>query len=1216
MKGGGRQGRPPPTSRGGHLLKAIWRHAGRSLFGLLVVCLAISVLTGAPRPDRALAADRPRSLVKVPYKLMDGRSGKSLLSNPEAEALQRRLVLYAERQHEVHRLFGSRHVSHKSHDLLRRRGLGPALLAHGSDPAKVPTATQRIDTLNILIVRISFESDRSGSLTSVTTDGNFQLGAAGPTDRIDPPPHNRNYFEAHLFGLSEFYRFQSGGRLAIRGRVLPDGLDDSYRLTDLADYGPGADGYWTLEGLERFVRDMIAAADTGAATASPPVSLADYDDDNPFSYVIFVHAGADWQSDINDDSPNDIPTFFVSLGEPEPLSSLDSETGQPGGLSECSVIPETTSQDGLLGSIASALYHEFGHALGLVDIYSTTTGLPQVGIWDLMDSGTNLVANIGFPHPSIPDSIEVFPVVGLLPPSLGAWDKWFLGWLDLATVGGPPAEYRLPAVQVPRTVDEYPRYRNWGYDFRLTYPQALVGGVSPREFFLVENRWVPATGDQLPEQTGIGFTADEQTGVILYLGGDPDPVTQQPRNTGMYDFFLPDGGLLVWHVNMDRIEPNLESNTINAFGDGLRLVEADGIQDIGVLDPYVLGFFGSYRDPFHEENGDALLADGAPSSRAFDRSWTGLELRDIAGTDPARAVMGFQGAVMPLAAGSPIALAPLDSAEAAGMSAEAGPRALDPGTATFVVLTAGSGARPALLLADAPPPDWTGGVYESKLFAFLPDGTPAAAGLPAGPGGAAWQFAAPVAGPPQLLHQPGGDHLLMGLRDGTVWDFDTILDAGDELVPRWGPVATGDSLAFAPAGTGDAGAYLLCATAPDTLRLLGLDGLLAPTPLILDAAAGGIAAALQPLRWPAAGFDGSWTVFARSGCYLVSQSDGELGMDPPLLLYSRPAMGEVRGAQVPGAGGVTLVAMDDAGFLGAWWVPAGGPATAFAWRGELDGPVVGEPAVADLNGDGHDDLVVTTVRKVHVFQADGIRVSGWPVTVTDLFPLPDSTGIGTAAVICDADGVAGNELFLATQVGHLFGLDARGGLLPRFPFYAGANGSSVLAVGPSASGGERLLWLLDAGGRRAPPLERRWWDGRAVAYRLPGSGTAAATSTEWLGLAGGSTRLGQSGLALSLPAPAAWKLDVDPLVLYPNPLRAGDPLTLRFFSATDRMAHLIIYNLEGEVVVREAIPTNASQVNEHEVTLPFLASGVYICQLERSTDRGVVRDLASLAVEK
>ena len=96
----------------------------------------------------------------------------------------------------------------------------------------------------------------------------------------------------------------------------------------------------------------------------------------------------------------------------------------------------------------------------------------------------------------------------------------------------------------------------------------------------------------------------------------------------MYDFFLPTipdpdanvnyTGLLVWQVNMDRIEANLATNTINYYGDGLRLVEADGMQDIGTYDAYALGFSGSYRDPFNELSGGALYLEGAPASRAHD----------------------------------------------------------------------------------------------------------------------------------------------------------------------------------------------------------------------------------------------------------------------------------------------------------------------------------------------------------------------------------------------------------------------------------------------------------------------------------------------------------------------------------------------------------------------------------------------------------------------
>ena len=45
---------------------------------------------------------------------------------------------------------------------------------------------------------------------------------------------------------------------------------------------------------------------------------------------------------------------------------------------------------------------------------------------------------------------------------------------------------------------------------------------------------------------------------------------------------LPAGGVLVLHVNEERIEHELPTNTINIYGDGLRLIEADGIEDIGI----------------------------------------------------------------------------------------------------------------------------------------------------------------------------------------------------------------------------------------------------------------------------------------------------------------------------------------------------------------------------------------------------------------------------------------------------------------------------------------------------------------------------------------------------------------------------------------------------------------------------------------------------------
>ena len=44
---------------------------------------------------------------------------------------------------------------------------------------------------------------------------------------------------------------------ALNSEVLPAGEEDSYKLSDIADYGPGVNGFWTLESLERLVRDGV-----------------------------------------------------------------------------------------------------------------------------------------------------------------------------------------------------------------------------------------------------------------------------------------------------------------------------------------------------------------------------------------------------------------------------------------------------------------------------------------------------------------------------------------------------------------------------------------------------------------------------------------------------------------------------------------------------------------------------------------------------------------------------------------------------------------------------------------------------------------------------------------------------------------------------------------------------------------------------------------------
>ncbi len=238
--------------------------------------------------------------------------------------------------------------------------------------------------------------------------------------------------------------------------------------------------------------------------------------------------------------------------------------------------------------------------------------------------------------------------------------------------------------------------------------------------------------------------------MILYLAGYRQGTWQ---NSGLYDYFLPLGGVLVWHVNMDRIEAGLPDNTINTDGDGLRLVEADGIQDIGVLDAYVMGWYGSYLDPFTAATEQAnLYAEGHPNSRCFDRSWTGLSLTDVRNFGGTDGVVRFGAHIDGMAKGFPWETTPVDSVEAAASGGEPGARAIDPASLTPLVI----GGRPVMIFADAAPAGWTGGAWPTGLNSGSNSGAfGVIGGAPAGrPSSEFALLSAPLAGSPQGWTRP------------------------------------------------------------------------------------------------------------------------------------------------------------------------------------------------------------------------------------------------------------------------------------------------------------------------------------------------------------------------------------------------------------------------------------------------------------------------------
>ncbi|MBD3235292.1 MAG: hypothetical protein GF330_01145 [Candidatus Eisenbacteria bacterium] len=97
---------------------------------------------------------------------------------------------------------------------------------------------------------------------------------------------------------------------------------------------------------------------------------------------------------------------------------------------------------------------------------------------------------------------------------------------------------------------------------------------------------------------------------------------------------------------------------------------------------------------------------------------------------------------------------------------------------------------------------------------------------------------------------------------------------------------------------------------------------------------------------------------------------------------------------------------------------------------ELDAPVAGSPALADLTGDGTCAIVAATLAGVvHLVRPDGREPDGWPLMLDDEFFAPPATG--------DLDGDGDREIVLGGTSGWLYAWHHDGQPLEGWPIPPG-----------------------------------------------------------------------------------------------------------------------------------------------------------------------------------
>lgn len=132
------------------------------------------------------------------------------------------------------------------------------------------------------------------------------------------------------------------------------------------------------------------------------------------------------------------------------------------------------------------LCHEFGHLLGLPELYAPGKPHEGIGVWGLMGQGTWLGR-------------------GDHPPHLDAWSKAQLGWIDVETVERSRRGVRVPAVTTAPRAVKIP---------------AVPG--EPREYYLLENRQRRGADAKLPGEGILVWHVDERRWAFRTAQSDPN----------------------------------------------------------------------------------------------------------------------------------------------------------------------------------------------------------------------------------------------------------------------------------------------------------------------------------------------------------------------------------------------------------------------------------------------------------------------------------------------------------------------------------------------------------------------------------------------------------------------------------------------------------------------------------------------------------------------
>ena len=980
------------------------------------------------------------------------------------------------------------------------------------------------DTLRLLVIRVSF------------SDMDFTS-----------PPHDSLYFANEMRHTWEYFRGASVGAFGLGWEIAAGVTTLSF---DAAYYGQ--DDIWE-ERVAEILMEAVAKND-------------DEIDFSLFDAFALIHPGPGQETDFSGDSPWQLWSGFIDPVEMEAV--LADTLGTPGVptndlvagdtfyVDNVMVLPENSSQDGLVFGSLGIYAYQVGMRLGMIPMYDTTpSGYPDsqgIGAFGLM--GYGLYNASGF--------IPAFPC---------AFHRYLMGWIESV-----PIEYAGPVDL--RDINSY-----------IPSDTSLARiEINPTEYFLISNRvhdgnmngrfdFGDVNDDGIPanEDTLLGAEFD------FFLTATTNPFDYEDVGGEQVKIVDTGSGIMIWHIDETIIRNQLSIGRYpndNPGISGVDLEEADGVQDLDK--PGGSHAFGSWGDSYRAGWYDGFGPETMPASFANTGTPTGVGITSLSVPGSVMSISVYLGEDLPRVTG-----------EIDGTVMGLPPIVVNLDTDPEEELIQAADTGKIYIAWDAGVESWDGSF---DLAVDIPgavwSGTPIAADLDGTP-------------PMEILTGSSDGRIHAYRTDGTPYPIDTDESTGSLDVK--GNIV---SMPMAFEADGDPGletVFLVSDGDTSWMYIVGhahandLDGGF----ITGNGVFGIVITSGRVIAHPVLCVDDS-NPDAGGFCTAASGPGGymrfihiELSHDSPGLAmtsWSMEGSYEPEDLILPAAGDIDGNGTDDmvlaipGGDIVYFDINRGAEASA------LDLVRPSPPSLADIDGDGILETMIRGREGLFLLTGFGTTVSGWPVGLEEYLVVlePDTTPAQPAAADVDGDGDLEAVFNVAGEL-RAYSFDAR--LEDGWPL-RGEGDNSITPAFSSGAGSKMFIYTSGGSGGIAGPDQTGtvFFPGVSTVTRIdPGTswdGTGAWPAYRMDPL-GTSRQLKPGGDNTAGPL-----VDENSMICYPNPA-TGSSFNLRLTVSGMADVTVRLFNLEGTEVYSSSSKhewSGGSVPFETSVPTEGLASGIYL----------------------